>query len=591
MSERLATTTAIQVGEELQRHEFPEYGTKIEDEPVGTGVDFPMSGEEPTDEDLQTLKRIAGPLPWSAFLVAIVELCERFAYYGLSGPFQNYMQHPYKDPSGIPGAIGLGQSTATGLSSFFQFWCYVTPILGGILADQYLGKYNTILIFSLVYIFGLAILFVTSLPVSIEHGASFGGLIAAMVIIGLGTGGIKANISPLIAEQVTEKKPTIKELKSGERVIVDPSRTVERIYMIFYLCINIGSLSAIATTELELHIGFWAAYLLPMAMFMVGFVVTILGKRFYVVRPPKGSVIPRAFKAMWIGLMHRGNMDAAKSTYQLATGGKYTIPWDDQFVEEIKRALVACKVFAYFPIYWVCYQQMMTNFVSQAATMELHGIPNDIMQNIDPLTIIIFIPICDRLLYPGLRKMGIKFQPITRITFGFFLASLSMGYAAIVQHTIYQSPPCYTFPMKCPGASKKTPNKVHVAMQTPAYLFIGLSEIFASISGLEYAFTKAPPSMKSFVMSMFLLTSAFGAALGIAISPTAKNPKLVWMFTGLSGAAAIGGVIFWFLFKQYNASESQMNALEAEELYEDKPVAANTITLGGRMDQHAERKD
>lgn len=59
----------------------------------------------------------------------------------------------------------------------------------------------------------------------------------------------------------------------------------------------------------------------------------------------------------------------------------------------------------FFPFYWVCDQQMLNNFVSQAATMELHGVPNDLMQNIVPLTIIIFIPICDRLIYPLLRRM------------------------------------------------------------------------------------------------------------------------------------------------------------------------------------------
>ena len=126
--------------------------------------------------------------------------------------------------------------------------------------------------------------------------------------------------------------------------------------------------------------------------------------------------------------------------------------------------------------------------------MQLHGIPNDIMQNIDPLTVIIFIPIMDRLIYPMLRRVGIKFKPITRITMGFIFGSMAMAYAAIVQHLIYKSPPCYNMPSNCDSG-----NQVHVAVQTPAYLLIGLSEIFASITGLEYAFTKAPPSMKSFV--------------------------------------------------------------------------------------------
>ncbi|KAI9820420.1 MAG: peptide transporter ptr2 [Thelocarpon impressellum] len=539
---------------------------------VGSGISYE---DEPTEEEKRTLRRVADKLPKSAWLVAIIELCERFAYYGLSGPFQNYIENEYKDPK-LPGAIGLGQTGATGLTNFFQFWCYVTPILGAIIADQYLGKYKTIMYFSLVYMVGLIILFLTSLPVAIENGAAMGGLIAAMIIIGLGTGGIKSNVSPLIAEQYRGTRQTVRTLKTGERVIVDPTVTIQRIYMIFYLCINVGSLSSIATTELELHIGFWSAYLLPMLMFFVGFGVLVAGRKKYVVRPPKGSVIIHAFRAMWIGATNKFNMDAAKPSYQEEYGRKSATPWNDLFVEEIKRALVACKVFVFFPIYWVVYSQMLNNFISQAGTMELHGIPNDIMQNIDPLTIVIFIPIIDRFVYPGLRKVGIKFQPITRITWGFIMGSLAMAYAAIVQHLIYTSPPCYNMPS---ADSCESGNKVHVAVQTPAYLLIGLSEIFASITGLEYAFTKAPPSMKSFVMSMFLLTNAFGSALGIALSPTAKDPKLIWMYTGLAVAAMVAAAVFWLVYRRYNETEDEMNELEK---FGDKarPVDEVETTLG-----------
>ncbi|KAI9812581.1 MAG: peptide transporter ptr2 [Pycnora praestabilis] len=552
------------------------------DKPGDSSSTLPLE-DEPSEEELHTLRHVSDKLPWSAFLVAMVELCERFAYYGLSGPFQNYIENPYHDPSGVPGAIGLGQTGATGLSDFFQFWCYVTPIGGAIVADQYLGKYNTIFYFALVYMLGIFILFITSLPVAIENGASLGGLIAAMIIIGVGTGGIKSNVSPLIAEQYRGTKMTIRTEKNGERVIVDPGVTIQRIYMIFYLCINVGSLSSIATTEMELHIGYWSAYLLPFLMFIVGVVVLVVGKKYYIVRPPKGSIIVHAFRAMWIGLMNKGKMDAAKPSYQEEYGNKYKTPWNDLFIEEIKRALVACRVFVFFPIYWVVYSQMLNNFISQAGVMQLHGIPNDIMQNIDPLTIILFIPILDRLVYPMLRKAGIPFRPITRITMGFIFGALAMAYAAIVQHLIYQAPPCYNAPLACDAAMLPDgtilPNQIHVAVQTPAYLLIGLSEIFASITGLEYAFTKAPPSMKSFVMSMFLLTTAFGSALGIALSPTAKDPKLLWMYIGLAIASLIAGGLFWVLFSRYNASEETMNELENKG---QKALAATEIgAVGG----------
>lgn len=77
-------------------------------------------GDEPTEHELQTLRKVADKLPWSAFLVAVVELCERFTYYGLSGPFQNYISNSYHDANGLPGAIGMNQQGATGLTNFFQ---------------------------------------------------------------------------------------------------------------------------------------------------------------------------------------------------------------------------------------------------------------------------------------------------------------------------------------------------------------------------------------------------------------------------------------------------------------------------------------
>ena len=109
------------------------------------------------------------------------------------------------------------------------------------MSDQYLGKYNTILYSAFVYLAGLAILFFTSLPTAIEHGAAKGGLIAAMIIIGLGTGGIKGNVSPLIAEQYRGTKQKIRVEKNGERVIVDPATTIQRIYMVGLKC-SLGEL-------------------------------------------------------------------------------------------------------------------------------------------------------------------------------------------------------------------------------------------------------------------------------------------------------------------------------------------------------------
>jgi len=253
----------------------------------------------------RNLRKVADDLPWPSFLVAIVELCERFTYYGLSGPFQNYIANSWHDANGLPGAIGLRQGGATAMTNAFQLWCYVTPVAGAIVADQYLGKYWTIYYSALVYIVGILILFLTSLPWAIEHGFAFIGLVAAMFVIGIGTGGIKSNVSPLIAEQYKNIRPFVRCLPSGEKVIVDPDVTVQRIYMMFYLCINIGSLSALITTSLEASVGFWSAYGLCFLMFIVGFAIFIRGKDRYVLKPPQGSVIPHALLLGTISLSRK----------------------------------------------------------------------------------------------------------------------------------------------------------------------------------------------------------------------------------------------------------------------------------------------
>lgn len=64
---------------------------------------------------------------------------------------------------------------------------------------------------------------------------------------------------------------------------------------------------------------------------------------------------------------------------------------------------------------------------------------------------------------------------------------------------------------------------------------------------------------------MFLLTSAFGSALGTALSSVSVDPKLVWMYTGISIAAFIAGWVFWFSFRKYNAQEDKMDAMESKD--------------------------
>lgn len=91
------------------------------EEEVYTGED----GTEPNMEERASLRRIGDSMPLATWLVAIVELCERFSYYGCQGLFQNYILKPLDGSLGN-GGLGMGSQAATGLNTFFQFFCYGT---------------------------------------------------------------------------------------------------------------------------------------------------------------------------------------------------------------------------------------------------------------------------------------------------------------------------------------------------------------------------------------------------------------------------------------------------------------------------------
>ena len=89
-------------------------------------------------------------------------------------------------------------------------------------------------------------------------------------------------------------------------------------------------------------------------------------------------------------------------------------------------------------------------------------------------------------------------------------------------------------------------------------------------------------SMKSFIMSLFLFSNAGGSILGIALSPVSVDPKFTWLFGGLGVACFIGGCIFWIIFRKYNDTEEEMNAMDyedEEDLREMESAGANDLEL------------
>ena len=134
--------------------------------------------------------------------------------------------------------------------------------------------------------------------------------------------------------------------------------------------------------------------------------------------------------------------------------------------------------------------------------MQLHGAPNDVISNLDPLALIIFIPIMDNAIYPLIRKLGLNFTPLKRIYFGYMLATCAMIAAEVIQYYIYKMSPCGDHAGTCDN-----PAPINVWVQAVPYVLIAFSEIFTSITGYEYAYSKAPKNMKSLGMLLPPLSS------------------------------------------------------------------------------------
>lgn len=547
------------------------------------------SDDFPTEVELQTLRRVPAAIPWRIYTIAFVELVERMSYYGTVAVYSNYIAKPLTTPTGAalnphddeaqPGALGKGKQVAFSLTTFNAFWVYCCPLLGAWIADTYLGRFKTIVYSVIIAEIGHIILVASSAPsVLAKPNSALGVFILGLIIMGLGTGTFKPNISPLIAEQVPQERMRVETTAKGERVVVDPAVTTTRIYNWFYLFINIGALAGqLGMVYAERYVGFWLAYLLPTVMFIVCLPVLWYCKKFYILRPPSGNVMGPAFKLLFKALGNGASINPVKTwknwnngsmwhNVKPSTLGTNKPSWynfDDAWVDEVARGFGACSVFFWIPIFWLAYRQMDSNLTQMCSTMTLNGVPNDVLSNLDPIAIIIIVPIMDFLVYPALRKRNIRFTPIKKITAGFILGSFAMVWAAVLQYYVYKTSGYYAEP----SDDYKSP--INVWAVTGVYVLIATSEIFASVTTLEYAFTKAPKNMRSLVQSVQLFTSAFSAALAQAFTPLTADPHLVWNYGSVAIISFVTGIAFHFAYRTMDKEEDKLNLLPTGHLGTD----------------------
>ncbi|NXC71816.1 S15A1 protein, partial [Anhinga anhinga] len=377
--------------------------------------------------------------PLSIFFIVINEFCERFSYYGMRAVLVLYFKY----------FLQWDDNLSTAIYHTFVALCYLTPILGALIADSWLGKFKTIVYLSIVYTIGQAVISVSSINDLTDHNhdgspdnlsVHIALSMIGLILIALGTGGIKPCVSAFGGDQFDD----------------DQEKQRSRFFSIFYLSINAGSLLSTIITpilraqECGIHSKqrcYPLAFGVPAALMAVSLVVFISGSRMYKKVKPQGNIMIQVSKCIAFAIKnrfrHRSKQYPKREHWLDWASEKY----DKRLIAQIKMVLKVLFLYIPLPMFWALFDQQGSRWTLQATTMDGNfgaiQIQPDQMQTVNPILIIIMVPVVDTVVYPLIKKCKINFTPLKKITVGMFLASLAFVAAALVQVQIDKTLPVF----------------------------------------------------------------------------------------------------------------------------------------------------
>jgi len=192
-----------------------------------------------------------------------------------------------------------------------------------------------------------------------------------------------------------------------------------------------------------------------------------------------------------------------------------------------------------------------------------NGVPNDVINNFNSLTIILVNPVLNYGLYPLLRKYKIKYGPIARITTGLFIATLGGMAYSILNYYAYKKSPCGNMGSSATCVDDTPDQNTLVAPITVwwmaiAYSLGGLSELFVNVPAYGLAYSRSPANMRGLVSSLNLLAAGVSYAIGLMFSELIRDPYLTWDFAIPTIIGALTIPIFWFLYKDIDDEEYRL---------------------------------
>ena len=294
------------------------------------------------------------------------------------------------------------------------------------------------------------------------------GLAIGLGLIALGAGGIKPCVSSHVGDQFGQ---------SNEHLL-------SRVFGWFYFSINLGAfLSMLATPWLLQAYGASVAFAIPGVLMLLATVLFWSGRNRFAHVPASGMGFVR----------------------EVFSG--------EGFMTLARLAMI----YLFVAVFWALFDQTGSSWVLQAQHMDrvLFGfeiLPSQ-MQAANPLLVMLLIPLFSYLIYPFIDRF-FALTELRKIAIGMFVTVVAFAIPTWIQFQIDQ------------GLSP------HILWQLFAYVLLTSAEVMISITCLEFSYTQAPKSMKSFVMAFFMLSISAGNLFTSAVNFFIHNEEGESMLAG-----------------------------------------------------------
>src|SRR5688572_4812737 len=512
--------------------------------------EVPMNGVPPVPEP-------KAPIPGQIGYIIGNEGCERFSFYGMRNILTVFLVTSLL--TYLP--EGDRASAAKDVFHTFVIGVYFFPLLGGWLADRFFGKYNTIFWLSLVYCLGHLCLAL------FDNNRT--GFYAGLFLIAVGSGGIKPLVASFCGDQFDQTN------KHRAKVVFDA----------FYWSINFGSFFASLLMPIFLRsYGPSVAFGIPGALMFIATVIFWIGRKQYVLVPPappnphsflnvsrtalasgtRGRVLAIVGAAAaiisFLLISKLGFVIAACLAMVAIIGfgglgvglqleaarGKHP----DDAIDGVRAVLRVLVLFALVTPFWSLFDQKASTWVLQGNTMiplelfdreklqatspflaTLFGsfskIESSQMQALNPAMVMILIPFNNLVLYPALKRFGLEMTALRRMTAGIAFSGLAWIVVGGMQVVLDGG------------------NAFSITWQVLPYALLTLGEVLVSATGLEFAYSQAPPAMKGALMAFWNLSVTVGNLWVLVVNASVKNVT-VTNFIGSTGFGVTAFQMFFF---------------------------------------------